>query len=97
VASCEKEDRPPSLFDRRSGRRWNNATNWPFTHMIAITITPEAYEAIVSGTAEAPSPLGQEGLIRVWLDCKFVDRLGQMRGPEDSYSDVILRLAKTGS
>jgi hypothetical protein len=29
----------------------------------------------------------------VWLDCKFVDRLGHMRGPGESYSDVIIRLA----
>ena len=61
--------------------------------MIAITITPEAYEAILLGTAEAPLPQGQTGLIRVWLECKFVDRLSQMRGPGESYSDVILRLA----
>jgi hypothetical protein len=54
----------------------NNAINHPFTHMIAITITPEAYEGVLLGTAEAPSPKGQDGLIRVWLDCKFVDRLG---------------------
>jgi hypothetical protein len=62
--------------------------------MIAITITPEAYEAILLGTAEAPSPQGQDGLIRVWLDCKFVDRLSQMRDPGETYSDVILRLTK---
>ena len=57
---------------------------------------PEAYEAILLGTAEAPSPSGQDGLIRVWLDCKFVDRLGQVRSPGESYSDVILRLAEEG-
>jgi len=62
--------------------------------MIAIAITPEAYEAILRGTAEAPSPQGQDGLIRVWLDCKFVDRLGHTRGPGETYSEVILRLDK---
>jgi hypothetical protein len=72
----------------------NNATNHPFTRMIAITITSEAYEIILLGTAKAPSPQGEDGLIRVWLDCKFVDRLGHMRDPGESYSDVILRLAK---
>jgi hypothetical protein len=40
-----------------------------------------------------PRP-GPDGLVRIWLDRKFVDRLGQMRGPGESYSDVILRLAK---
>ncbi len=28
------------------------------------------------------------------LDCKCVDRLVQMRGPGQSYSDVILRLVR---
>jgi predicted CopG family antitoxin len=31
--------------------------------------------------------------VRLWLDREFVDRLGQLRGPGESYSDVILRLA----
>ena len=79
------------------GEARNNATHHPFTHMIAITITPEAYEIILLGTAKAPSPQGEDGLIRVWLDCKFVDRLGRMRGPDETYSDVILRLAKRQS
>ena len=29
----------------------------------------------------------------VWLDSRVVDKLKAMRGPGDSYSDVILRLA----
>jgi hypothetical protein len=29
----------------------------------------------------------------VWLDEVWVDRLGALRGPGESYSDVILRLA----
>jgi hypothetical protein len=62
--------------------------------MIAITITPEAYEAILLGTAEAPLPAGKDGLIRVWLDREFVERLTAMRGPGETYSDVILGLAK---
>jgi predicted CopG family antitoxin len=33
-------------------------------------------------------------LIRIWFDRAVVDRLGQMRGPGESYSDVIIRLAK---
>jgi hypothetical protein len=43
-----------------------------------------------------PRP-GPDGLVRIWLDRKFVDRLGQMRGPGESYSDVILRLAEATS
>ena len=36
---------------------------------------------------------GPDGQIRIWLDRKFVDRLRSMRGPGESYSDVILPLA----
>jgi hypothetical protein len=40
---------------------------------------------------------GCRGLIRIWLDRKFVDRLAEMRRPGESYSGVILRVAKAGS
>jgi hypothetical protein len=67
--------------------------------MIAIPITPAAHQAIKAarlGTGDATPRPGPDGLIRVWLDCKFVDRLGHIRTPGESYSDVILRLAKDG-
>jgi hypothetical protein len=44
--------------------------------------------------ADATPRPGPDGLIRIWLDCTFVDRLGQMRGPGQTYSDVIPRLAE---
>ena len=56
----------------------------PFTAMIAITITPAAHQAdkaSLLGTADATPRPGADGLIRIWLDDKFVDRLTQMRGP----------------
>jgi hypothetical protein len=31
----------------------------------------------------------------IWLEPRFVDRLRALRGPGESYSDVILRLAKS--
>jgi hypothetical protein len=65
--------------------------------MISISITAEAYRAINAEGADVwpPQPLlGSDGLIKVWLDRKFVDRLGQMRGPGESCSDVIIRLAE---
>ena len=34
-----------------------------------------------------------EGQRLIWLDRGVVDRLGAMRGPGESYSDVILRAA----
>jgi len=63
--------------------------------MIAITITTAAYEAMKATlpTTDSAPRKSPDGLIRIWLDRKFVDRLGQMRGRGDSYSDVILRLA----
>jgi hypothetical protein len=65
--------------------------------MIAIPITAEAYGALKASLSEldnpAPSP-GPDGLIRIWLDRAMVDRLGRLRGPGESYSDVILRMAK---
>ncbi len=66
--------------------------------MIAVTITPAAQQAVKAsllGTADATPRPGADGLIRIWLDDKLVDRLAQMRGPGEDYSDVILRLEKT--
>jgi hypothetical protein len=46
------------------------------------------------------APLGVEreadakGERQIWLERKFVDRLRLLRGPGESYSDVILRLAE---
>ena len=64
--------------------------------MIAITITPAAYEAIRATLpmTDGALSIGSDGLIRIWLDRKFVDRLGQMRGLGESYSDVIIRLVE---
>ena len=71
--------------------RWNSAAIGQFTAMIAITITPAAHQAIKASLLGTVRP-GPGGLIRIWLARKFVDRLGQMRGPGESYSDMILRL-----
>jgi hypothetical protein len=56
-----------------------------------------AIKASLLGTADLTPRRGPDGLIRIWLDCKFVDRLGHMRGPGESYSDVILRVSKESS
>jgi hypothetical protein len=64
--------------------------------MMAISITAEAYEAIRARLLDpaGPPPPGPDGLIRVWLDRKFVDELDRLRRPGESYSDAILRLAR---
>jgi hypothetical protein len=63
--------------------------------MISIAITAEAYEAIKATLPDgAPRSIGPDGQMRIWLDYAVVDRLLAARGPGESYSDVILRLAK---
>jgi hypothetical protein len=57
-------------------------------------VTPATAAIRAWVTADATPRLGPDGLIRIWLDPKFADWLGQMRGPGESYSDVILRLAE---
>jgi hypothetical protein len=37
---------------------------------------------------------GTDGERQIWLEPRFVDHLRVMRGPGESYSDVILRLAE---
>jgi hypothetical protein len=65
--------------------------------MLRITITAAAFDAIA---ATLPSSVGVEaqrapnGDYFIWLDPRYVDRLRALRGPGESYSDVILRLAK---
>jgi hypothetical protein len=64
--------------------------------MIAVTITPVAYEAlkaILPMTDGAAKP-GPDGLIRVWLDRATFDQLGRLSEPGEGYSDVIIRLAE---
>ena len=64
--------------------------------MISISITAKAYEAIKASLSELDNPVpspASDGLVRIWLDRAIVDRLGRLRGPGESYSDVILRLA----
>ena len=79
----------------------NSAVIGPFTAMISIAITPAAYEAVRMSFLDlddnAAARPGPDGLVRIWLDRKFVDRLGLMRGPGQSHSDVILRLAEASS
>ena len=64
--------------------------------MIGIPLTSAAYRAIKTSllrTADATPRSGPDALVRIWLDCKFVERLGRMRDPGETYSDIILRLA----
>ncbi len=68
--------------------------------MIRIAITKAAFDAIA-----ATLPLGSVGYENgptvngerlIWLAPNVVNRLRAMRGPKESYSDVILRIATQG-
>jgi hypothetical protein len=66
--------------------------------MIGTTITAEAYAAI-SATLPAdtqtwPTSPGDQGDVIIWLDQATVDRLGALRTPDESWSDVIIRVAR---
>ena len=62
--------------------------------MIAIMITPAAFEAIRATLPDgAPRSIGPDGQMRISLDHDLVDALRALRRPGESYSDVILRLA----
>ena len=43
----------------------------------------------------ARTPKGGNVKIRISVDRKFLDRLLELRGPGETYSDVIIRLAKS--
>ena len=67
------------------------------TSMIRIAITPAAFEAIAAtlpGNVGFESKRAPNGDWFIWLDHATVARLNALRGPGESYSDVILRLAE---
>jgi len=65
--------------------------------MIRIAISPAAFDAICAtlpvGSVAVEAEANERGERTVWLEEVWVDRLGAMRGPGESHSDVILRLA----
>ncbi len=70
--------------------------------MIRISITTTAFEAIARtlpfGSVAVEAEANERGARTVWLEEVWVDWLGAMRGPGESYSDAILRLVDaTGS
>jgi hypothetical protein len=64
--------------------------------MIRITISEAAFEAIAKtlalGSVGFENAVNERGERLIWLDKPVVDRLGAMRGPKETYSDVILRM-----
>jgi len=66
--------------------------------MVRIAISVEAFEAIARtlplGSVAVEAEANERGERLIWLEAAMVDRLGAMRGPGESYSDVILRIAR---
>jgi predicted CopG family antitoxin len=64
--------------------------------MVTISITAEAYAAmratLPKGVRSKPR-LDEGSGFKITLDRHTLDRLKALRGPGESYSDVILRLA----
>jgi hypothetical protein len=65
--------------------------------MVRIAITQAAFDAICAmlpfGNVSYENKTDEQGNRLVWLDRAVVDRLRSLRGPGESYGDVILRLA----
>jgi len=65
--------------------------------MIRIAITRAAFDAIAStmlfGSVAYEREANKRGERLIWLEDAMADRLGAMRGPGESYSDAILRIA----
>jgi hypothetical protein len=66
--------------------------------MVCIAISQAAFDAIARtlalGSTGFENAVNEKGERLVWLDRAVVDRLGALRGPGESYSDVILRLVE---
>jgi hypothetical protein len=61
--------------------------------MVTISISAEAHRAI-TGRLPDPSKRDDRGGYQFVLDHSALDRLRAVRGQGESYSDVIIRLAK---
>jgi hypothetical protein len=66
--------------------------------MVRIAISQAAFDAIVAtmafGTVNYGAQTDANGDRLIWLDPGVAARLKALRGPGETYSDVIVRLAK---
>jgi hypothetical protein len=66
--------------------------------MVRIAISQAAFDAIAEtlalGSVGYENATNEKGERLIWLDRSVVDRLRSLRGPSESYSDVILRLVE---
>ena len=90
--------RRPLDLPAGAGRQKIRARALYWAGMIRISITAAPFDAVA-----ATLPLGLAGVEReadakgerhIWLEPRVLDRLKALRGPGESYSDVILRVAR---
>jgi hypothetical protein len=66
--------------------------------VIRIAITVEAFEVIAAtlplGSVGYENETNERGERLIWLPRAVLDKLNFLRGPGESYSDVIIRLVK---
>lgn len=66
--------------------------------MIRIAITAAAFDAISAtlplGSVGFEGEASEKGERLIWVEASVAERLRAMRGPSESYSDVILRLVQ---
>jgi hypothetical protein len=69
--------------------------------VIRISITVEAFDAIAATMPASSAGYEAErtslGNYFIWLETSWVRKLNALRGPGESYSDVIIRLAAEGA
>jgi hypothetical protein len=67
--------------------------------MIRIAITQAAFDAIAStlalGSVGYENEVNEQGERLMWLPPTVIDQLRFLRGPSETYSDVILRLVES--
>jgi hypothetical protein len=67
--------------------------------MVRIAISQAAFDAIARtlalGSVGIENATNERGERLIWLAPTVIDRLRPLRGPGDSYSDVILRLVES--
>ena len=67
--------------------------------MLGIPVTAAAFEAIAAlpfGSAVFERDPDAKNEHKIWLEPAVVNRLTALRGPGETHSDVILKLAKAG-
>jgi hypothetical protein len=67
--------------------------------MIRISISPTAFDALAAtlplGSVGYENATNERGERLIWLERAVLDRLNYLRGPGESYSDVITRIAES--